>query len=158
MLLEVSPVLSACCLPTIFPVFSVHFFMAVLIFNTLTWRPCGQCDPVVSTVIFSKYRFYLLPSFAYASFPQVIICAVSQRCQGPWTILFLELRGNTAVPVTQWHSPHCFLWTCRNFSEHRFGFFSSCSSISEESSTVPITWIFDCWINIWRPEQYLWNH
>ena len=148
MLLEVSPVPSTYCLLTIFPMFSVHFCMAVLIFNTLTWRPCGQCDPVVSTVTFSKCRFYLPTSFAYASFSQVIICAVSQHCQSPRTVLFLELRSNTAVPVSQWHSSHCFLWTHRNFSEHHFVFLLSFIHLWRK---------FYCahHLNIWSLDQYL---
>lgn len=129
------------------PVFSVHFCTALPIFSPLTWRPHGQCDPAVTMVTFSKYRFYLLISFAYAAFSQAIVCAVSQHRQSPGTTVFLKLRGPITVSVTPWHSSHCFLRTCRSFSEHH----SFC--FSEGSSAAPITCILDCWIDIQRPEQ-----
>lgn len=146
MLLEVSPVPSTYCLLPICPMFSVPFCRAVLIFNIPTCRPCGQREPTVSTVTFSKYRSYLLTYFAYA-FSQVI-CAVSQHCQSPWTVLFLELQGNIAVPVSLWHSSHCFLWTCRNFSEHHFGFFLFFIRLWRK---------FYCaqHLNIWLLDQYM---
>lgn len=86
--------------------------------NLWPWDPVAY--PTVSTVVLAKHRFYLLTFFAYDAFST--IHAASQPCQSPQATLFLELRGNRAGPVTQRHSFHCFLQTCKNFSEHHFGF------------------------------------
>lgn len=63
----------------------------------------------------------MLPPY-FLTMPSLMIHATSQHCQHPQTTLFLELRGNIAMPVTQRHSFHCFLQHCKNFSEHHFGF------------------------------------
>lgn len=84
------------------------------------WPRDPVAYPTVSTIVLAKHRFYLLTFFAYDAFST--IHAASQPCQSPQATLFLELRGNRAGPVTQRHSFHCFLQTCKNFSEHHFGF------------------------------------